>query len=90
MSKPDPDAAEAGRPSALLQNLAVIAARDPRAHKRFKDARYGSSSGPASAGKRLTVWRCTCEWTGAAQELKLGAGRLCCPSCGEAGGLRSV
>ena len=90
LSKPEDDTTGPAKPSALLQNLAAIAARAPGGHKRYQDARYGNSSGAASEGKRLTSWRCACGWTGAAKELKVTAGGLSCPSCGASGGLTSA
>jgi len=90
LSEPDDSPKEAAKPSALLQNLARIAAHASGAHQTYQNARYGSSSGAASAGKRLTVWTCGCGWSGAAQELKVGAAGLSCPSCQETGGLRAA
>lgn len=90
MSKPEDDTKATAKPSAMLQNLAAIAARASGGHKRYQNARYGNSSGAASAGKRLTSWRCTCGWAGAAKELTVTAGGLSCPSCHAAGGLTSA
>ena len=81
MSEPDDNPKETAKPSALLQNLARIAVQASGAHRTYQNARYGSSSGAASAGKRLTSWTCGCGWSGAAQELKVGAAGLSCPSC---------
>jgi len=89
-SEPDDSPKDAAKPSALLQNLARIAVQASGAHRTYQNARYGGSSGAASAGKRLTMWTCGCGWSGAAQELKVGAGGLSCPSCQEAGGLRAA
>ncbi len=90
MSKSNRDEQGTAKPSALLQNLAAIAARDAGAHKHYKDARYGISPGAASAGKRLVSWRCGCGWSGAAKELKVQAGRLSCPACGSVESLASA
>ena len=90
MSEPDDSPKEAAKPSALLQNLARIAAHASDAHRTYQNARYGGSSGAASAGKRLTVWTCGCGWSGPSQELKVSVGGLSCPSCQEAGGLRAA
>ena len=90
LSEPDDSPKQAAKPSALLQNLARIAAHASGAHRKYQNARYGSSSGAASAGKRLTVWTCGCGWSGPSQELKVSAAGLSCPSCQEAGGLRSA
>ena len=90
MSEPDQDTKASARPSALLQNLAAIAAHASSAHRKYQDTRYGTSSGAASVGKRLTSWTCACGWTGAAKELKVSADGLNCPSCNEARGLRSA
>jgi len=90
VSEPDDSPKEPAKPSALLQNLARIAAHASGAHRKYQNARYGSSSGAASAGKRLTVWTCGCGWSGPSQELKVSAAGLSCPSCQEAGGLRSA
>ncbi len=90
LSEPDDSPTQAGKPSALLQNLARIATHASGAHRTYQNARYGSSSGAASAGKRLTSWGCACGWSGAAQELKVGAGGLSCPSCQEARGLQAA
>ena len=90
MSEPDDSPKEAAKPSALLQNLARIAMHASGAHRTYQSARSGSSSGAASAGRRLTSWTCVCGWSGTAQELKVGAGGLSCPSCEEAGGLRAA
>jgi hypothetical protein len=49
VSNPEADAKNTARPSALLQNLAAIAAHASGAHKKYRDARYGNSSGAASA-----------------------------------------
>src|SRR5215210_2116498 len=70
LSEPDDSPKQAAKPSALLQNLARIATQASGAHRKYQNARYGSSLGSASAGKRLTVWTCGCGWTGAAQELR--------------------
>ena len=88
LRKPEDDTTGPARPSALLQNLAAIATRASGAHRKFQDARYGNSSGAASAGKRLTSWSCACGWTGAAQELRVSVGGLGCPSCDGTGGLK--
>jgi hypothetical protein len=90
LSKPDQDTKASARPSALLQNLAAIAAQASGAHKTDREARYNTSSGAASAGKRLTAWSCTCGWVGTAKELTVTAGGLGCPSCQSAEGLRSA
>ena len=82
------DSPEAAKPSALLQNLAAIAAHASGAHRTYRDARHGSSSGPASAGKQLTSWGCACGWTGSAKELLVREGGLRCPSCDGAHGLK--
>jgi hypothetical protein len=89
LSKPDQDTKAGARPSALLQNLAAIAVQASGAHKTYREARYGSSLGAASAGKRLTSWSCTCGWAGTAKELTVKAGGLGCPSCQAAEGLKS-
>ena len=90
LSEPDDSPKETAKPSALLQNLARIAVQASGAHRTYQNARYGSSSGAASAGKRLMSWGCACGWSGAAQELNVDAGGLSCPSCQEAGGLRAA
>ena len=89
MSEPADSPKQAAKPSALLQNLARIATHASGAHRTYQNARYGSSSGAASAGKRLTVWTCGCGWSGPSQELRVGAGGLSCPSCQETRGLRA-
>ena len=63
LSEPDDSPKETAKPSALLQNLARIAMHASGAHRTYQNARYGSSSGAASAGKRLTVWTCGCGWS---------------------------
>jgi len=90
LSEPDDSPKQAAKPSALLQNLARIATQASGAHRKYQNARYGSSLGSASAGKRLTVWTCGCGWTGAAQELRVSAAGLSCPSCQEPEGLRAA
>jgi len=90
LSEPDDSPKEAAKPSALLQNLARIATHASGAHRTYQSARSGSSSGAASAGKRLTSWGCACGWSGVAQELRVSAAGLSCPSCQEAGGLRAA
>jgi hypothetical protein len=49
------------------------------------------SVGPASEGRLLTAWSCSCGWSGEARELGLErrTAALACPSCGEAGGLNA-
>jgi hypothetical protein len=90
LSEPDDSPKQTAKPSALLQNLARIATHATGAHRTYQNARYGSSSGAASAGKRLMSWGCACGWSGAAQELRVSAAVLSCPSCLEAGGLRAA
>ena len=85
----DEEPKAAPKPSALLQNLAAIAARAPGNQKRYQDSRWGGSSGAASEGKSVRSWACACGWGGAAKELRPTADGLACPSCGQAGKLRS-
>ena len=90
LSEPDDSPKEIAKPSALLQNLARIAVQASGAHRTYQNARSGGSSGAASAGKRLTSWGCVCGWSGTAQQLRVSAAGLSCPSCQEAGGLRAA
>ena len=85
LSEPDDIPKGTARPSALLQNLARIAAHASGACRKDQ-----GTLGAASAGKRLTSWTCTCGWAGAAKELRIGTGGLSCPSCDKAGGLTSA
>jgi hypothetical protein len=73
-----------------LTRLSGMAARAPNSHRKHRDAKWGSSSGAANKGQRLLSWSCTCGWTGAAQDLKPGAGGISCPACGSASGLTST
>jgi hypothetical protein len=87
LSQSEDEKRGSGKPSALLQNLATIASRAAGAHRKYQDARYGNSTGAASAGKQLAFWTCPCGWTGPAKDLKVTADGLSCPSCESARGL---
>ena len=74
---------------AWLTKLAAAgmnAARD----RQYRDRRLEAHHGAASEGRRLSVWACTCGWSGGMRDLKAGAGGLTCPACGGASGLRAT
>jgi hypothetical protein len=84
MSEPEGGGGDAPRKEpAWLTKLATVAAQAPANHQRYRNARLGST-GAANAGKRVTTWSCACGWSGSSQELKAGAGGVCCPACGGA------
>jgi hypothetical protein len=48
------------------------------------------SAGAANEGRSLTGWTCACGWSGTMRDLKVVGSQPTCPSCGEAGSLKSA